>query len=86
MGRAYPVGTRADHVRARRVRRRHWHPARGRLITVVDQRGTPEPAQVELMRYLAKAVWYPTTLLPRQGVRWDLIDEATARASLTFSP
>jgi hypothetical protein len=52
----------------------------------VDQRGTPEPAQVELMRYLAKAVWYPTALLPRQGVRWDLIDEATARASLTFSP
>jgi hypothetical protein len=53
------------------------------LITVVDQRGTPELAQGELMRYLAEAVWYPTALLPSQGVRWEPIDDARARASPT---
>lgn len=55
------------------------------LVTVVDQHGTPEMAQGELMRYLAEAVWYPTALLPSQGVRCDPIDDARARASLTDS-
>ena len=57
------------------------HAAAFGLITVVDQRGTPELAQGELMRYLAEAVWYPTALLPSQGVRWEPMDDA--RASVT---
>lgn len=40
-------------------------------------------AQGELMRFLAEAVWYPTALLPSQGVRWEPVDERTARATLT---
>lgn len=34
------------------------------------------------MRFLAEAAWYPTALLPRQGVRWEPIDGRTARATL----
>jgi hypothetical protein len=39
-------------------------------------------AQGELMRFFAEAAWYPTALLPSQGVRWDAVDERTARATL----
>lgn len=53
------------------------------LFTVADLRGTPEAAQGELMRYLAEAPWYPTALLPSQGVRWEPVDGSRARAILT---
>jgi hypothetical protein len=46
-------------------------------------RGGGEIARGELMRYLAEAVWYPTALLPSQGVRWEAVDANSARASLT---
>jgi hypothetical protein len=36
-----------------------------------------------LMRFFAEAVWYPTALLPSQGVVWDAIDAASAKATLT---
>jgi hypothetical protein len=52
------------------------------LITLADVRGTPEVAEGELMRFLAEAAWYPTALLPSQGVRWDAMDDTSARASL----
>ena len=53
------------------------------LVTVADIRGTPEAAQGELLRFLAEAAWYSTRLLPSQGVRWDAIDDSSARATLT---
>jgi hypothetical protein len=53
------------------------------LVTVAEMRGTPEMAQGELLRYLAEAPWYPTALLPSQGVRWEAVDESSARATLT---
>ncbi len=53
------------------------------LVTVMEQPSTPELAQGELMRFLAEAAWYPTALLPRQGVRWEPIDETQATARLT---
>jgi hypothetical protein len=59
------------------------HAALLGLIAVADLRGTPEVAQGELMRFLAEAAWYPTALLPSQGVRWEGIDNTTARATLT---
>lgn len=52
------------------------------LLTVADIRGTREAAQGELMRFLAEAAWYPTVLLPGQGVRWDAIDDSSASATL----
>jgi len=53
------------------------------LITLADLRGTREMAQGELMRFLAEAPCYPTALLPSQGVRWEAVDEDSARATLT---
>ena len=34
------------------------------------------------MRFGAEAAWYPTALLPSQGVRWEAVDERSARATL----
>jgi hypothetical protein len=39
-------------------------------------------ARGELMRFAAEAAWYPTALLPSQGVRWDAVDDRSARATL----
>jgi hypothetical protein len=53
------------------------------LFTVADVRSTPEANQGELLRFFAEATWYPTALLPSQGVRWEAIDDNSARATLT---
>ncbi|MCB0153660.1 MAG: hypothetical protein KDF65_02605, partial [Anaerolineae bacterium] len=53
------------------------------LLTVMEQPNTPELAQGELMRFLAEAAWYPTALLPSQGVVWQAIDDRQASATLT---
>jgi hypothetical protein len=58
------------------------HPAILGLFTLVDMRGTREVAEGELMRFFAEAAWYPTALLPSQGVRWQPIAERSARATL----
>src|SRR6202008_2673629 len=52
------------------------------LVTLAESRGTPEIARAELMRFLAEAAWYPTALLPSQGVQWEAVDDCSARASL----
>ena len=53
------------------------------LFTVANMHGAPENNQGELLRFLAETPWYPTALLPSQGVRWDAIDNNSARATLT---
>lgn len=52
------------------------------LVTLANLRGTPEAAQGELMRFFAEAVWYPTALLPSQGVRWEVVDDTSAKATI----
>jgi hypothetical protein len=52
------------------------------LVSLVNLRGTPEIAQGEIMRFLAEAAWYPTALLPSQGVQWKAIDDFSAKATL----
>ena len=52
------------------------------LVSVANLRGTPEAAQGELLRLLAEAAWYPTALLPSQGVRWEAVDDSSAKATL----
>ncbi len=59
------------------------HGALAALVSVVDQRGTPEMAASSLHRYLQEAVWLPTALLPSAGVVWTAVDNSTARATLT---
>ncbi|WP_445244598.1 DUF6920 family protein, partial [Microcoleus sp. OTE_8_concoct_300] len=56
------------------------------LFTVADVRGTPAAAQGELLRFFAEMPWYPTALLPSQGVRWEAIDDTSARATFTDAP
>jgi hypothetical protein len=53
------------------------------LFTVMEQPSSPELAQGELMRFFAEGAWYPTALLPSQGVRWEAIDDTQASATLT---
>jgi len=52
------------------------------LVAMVKMRGTPELAQGELMRFFAEAAWYPTALLPSQGVHWEAVDDHSAYATL----
>ena len=53
------------------------------LFTLADLHGTPSAAQGELLRFFAEMPWYPTALLPSQGVRWEAIDDTSARGTLT---
>ena len=53
------------------------------LFTLANMQNTPELNQGELLRFLAESAWYPTALLPSQGVRWEAIDHISARATLT---
>ena len=52
------------------------------LVTMASVSGTREAAEGELMRFLAEAAWYPTRLLPSQGVKWESTGEDSARATL----
>jgi hypothetical protein len=51
-------------------------------VSVVDAEPSPEMNSGELMRYLAESVWFPTALLPGEGVEWTAIDENSAMATL----
>lgn len=58
------------------------HAAVAGLLTVADLKDTPDLAEGELMRFFAEAAWVPTALLPSQGVRWEVVDERSALATL----
>ncbi len=53
-------------------------------ITVADQKPEPEVNSGELMRYLAESVWFPTALLPDQGVMWTAVSDEEARATIEY--
>lgn len=53
------------------------------LLNVVDVQSKPQLLEAALQRYLSEAVWFPTALLPSQGVVWTALDDSSARASLT---
>ena len=56
------------------------------LFTVASARGSGEMARGEFMRYFAEAAWYPTALLPSQGVRWAAVDSNSAMATIVDGP
>ena len=58
------------------------HGSIGGLVTIVNGRGPAIDAGA-LHRWLAEAPWYPTALLPGAGVRWEPVDDSTARAVVT---
>jgi hypothetical protein len=57
------------------------HPALFGLIALGGDTGG-DVARGELMRFFAEAAWYPTALLPSQGVRWEPVDDRSAKATL----
>jgi hypothetical protein len=56
------------------------------VFTVAEVRGDGEIARGEFMRYFAEAAWYPTALLPSQGVRWEAVDDRSANATIVDGP
>ena len=52
------------------------------LFTVADMSGGGDMARGELMRFFAETPWYPTALLPSQGVQWAAVDATSAKASI----
>jgi hypothetical protein len=58
------------------------HVALFGLFSLVNLRGTSDIAKGELMRFFAEAAWYPTALLPSQGVRWEKVDDRSAQGTL----
>ncbi len=61
-----------------RVRLAGWVP-------LLHQAGSPELAQGCLERYLAEAVWFPSALLPGQGVSWQAAGPDRAWACLEYA-
>jgi hypothetical protein len=54
----------------------------GGLVSVVDEADTPHLNSGALHRYFLEATWFPTALLPSQGVVWEPIDDHRARATI----
>jgi len=51
------------------------------LIKIVDAK-SKEIDEGELLRWLGEAPWFPTALLPSENLRWEEIDENSARVTL----
>jgi hypothetical protein len=51
-------------------------------LTVADAESRPEVNSGELVRYLSECVWFPTALLPGQGVEWIPINNHSATATI----
>ena len=55
----------------------------GGVVSVVNEGGTREMALGALVRWLGEAAWFPTALLPGEGLTWEAIDDHSARATVT---
>jgi hypothetical protein len=53
------------------------------LITLADMGGSDDMNRGELLRFFAESPWYPTALLPSQGVTWQAVDAHAARATMS---
>jgi hypothetical protein len=51
-------------------------------VPIVDAPPAKALDEGELMTWLAESVWFPTALLPGNGVSWEAIDEHSARATV----
>ncbi len=56
------------------------------LFDMGNTHGAGEIARGELLRHFAESVWFPTTLLPSQGVSWTAVDDTTAFATIKDGP
>jgi hypothetical protein len=53
------------------------------LIPVADLPASSDLSKGEFMRFCIEAAWYPTVLLPSQGVVWQAVDAQSANATFT---
>jgi len=53
------------------------------LLSLMDVQNQRQLNEAALQRYLAEAVWFPTALLPSQGVTWRELTPHRATASIT---
>lgn len=53
------------------------------LFNIIDAQNQNELNEGALQRFLAEAVWFPTALLPSQGVVWTELDKNKAKATIT---
>lgn len=51
-------------------------------LPVAEFDPSPNLDEGELVRYLVEAVWFPTALVSGEGVKWEAIDDDSARAML----
>ena len=58
------------------------NPAILGLFSLADPVEPGVLAQGEFVRFFAESAWYPTALLPSQGVHWETVDERSAKATL----
>ena len=56
------------------------------LYSMGTIQGKGEIARGELLRHFAESVWFPTALLPSQGVVWQPVDGTSATATMTDGP
>ena len=56
------------------------------LLAMGTLQGTGEIARGELLRHFAESVWFPTALLPSQGVVWQAVDDTSAQATMADGP
>ena len=56
------------------------------LYALGTVQGTGEIARGELLRHFAESVWFPTALLPSQGMIWQAVDDTSAKATMTDGP
>lgn len=56
------------------------------LYPMADMHGAGEIARGEFMRWFSEAIWYPTALLPSQGVIWQAVDDHSATATVNDGP
>lgn len=55
------------------------------LYAPVDESGSKELAEGQLIRYLAEMMWFPSALAPGHGVTWTAMDDHRAMAHLEDS-
>jgi len=53
------------------------------LYPLVNQSGSPELNAGALLRYLGEAAWFPTRLVPGEGLTWKPVDDERAEATLS---
>lgn len=56
------------------------------LLPMVGNISARDLAEGEFIRFFAEAAWYPTALLPGQGVSWQAVDAHSATATLADGP